>query len=559
MLRRLFLLAALAWVAAAGDAPEEGEGEGHGEKDDENIVAWSSLLIFFLVILSLLAEYFLKLYHVQVLHGSGAGLIIGLIAGAIVKESTTNGLETLVDFDETIFFLVLLPMIIVSEGYSMKRRSFFGNLPSILSLAVVGTLISTFVVSGFIYWMGQAGAIVEMPFVETLLFGSLISAVDPVTVLAVFKEARVDVTLNAIVFGESVLNDAVSLALTRTFSELEQRSGGSFNAGEAIGLFIGVFIGSFVIGAAIALLMSLLFKHSQLREHPYIEVALLLFSALVPYAIAEGAELSGIVALLFNAIFLSHYAWHCLSDEAKYLSKHFLGLLAMIAETAVFLLLGLSVFGFEQSFSANFVVLSIVACLVARALHVFPICFLLNRYRKKKSRISRRNQVVIWWSGLRGAIAFALAAGLKTEHRDEIVSATLGVVLFTVWVFGGTTFPLLKFLKVKSDIETTREISKEDRKKKRHWFLLFDEKYLRPIFTVPKRDKDDGLLDDAFGPLPRALGRNRTDSFGDDEDFSPRENKQSSTRNRHSSDDIPMADLGTSADDGDLGNPRNDL
>lgn len=103
----------------------------------------------------------------------------------------------------------LLPPIILEAGFSMKKRGFFANFSTILLLAVVGTLIATFVTGGVLLWCGKMGLVTELTAAEAYLYGALISAVDPVATLSVFKKNGAPSILFNLVFGESVLNDGV--------------------------------------------------------------------------------------------------------------------------------------------------------------------------------------------------------------------------------------------------------------------------------------------------------------------------------------------------------------
>ena len=120
-------------------------------------------------------------------------------------------------FDPEIFFNVLLPPIIFHAGYSMKKRFFFRNIGSILAFAFLGTAVSTFVIGGVMLGVTQIYTHdhYSFTFLDSLHFGALISATDPVTVLAIFNDLHVDVNLYALVFGESVLNDAVAIVMSR--------------------------------------------------------------------------------------------------------------------------------------------------------------------------------------------------------------------------------------------------------------------------------------------------------------------------------------------------------
>ena len=134
----------------------------------------------------------------------------------IVQETT---------FDPELFFNILLPPIIFHAGYSMKKQFFFRNIGSILTFAFAGTILSTFAVAGIMYGVCTVFPVhiaTPMTFIDNLRFGALISATDPVTILAIFSDLNVDVNLYALVFGESVLNDAVAIVITRTIELYEE-------------------------------------------------------------------------------------------------------------------------------------------------------------------------------------------------------------------------------------------------------------------------------------------------------------------------------------------------
>lgn len=135
-----------------------------------------------------------------------------------VDNVETNDIDLKATFDPEIFFNIILPPIIFYAGYSLKRKYFFRNLGAILTYAIIGTTMSAFFVGAIMY-----GCVQLMPeklsssftFLDTLYFGALISPTDPLTILAIFHDMHVDVNLYALVFGESVLNDAVAIVLSR--------------------------------------------------------------------------------------------------------------------------------------------------------------------------------------------------------------------------------------------------------------------------------------------------------------------------------------------------------
>uniref|UniRef100_A0A1X7TRD5 Cation/H+ exchanger transmembrane domain-containing protein n=1 Tax=Amphimedon queenslandica TaxID=400682 RepID=A0A1X7TRD5_AMPQE len=147
--------------------------------------------------------------------------------------------------------------------------------------------------------------------IPSLLFGSLISATDPVTVLAIFHDLHVDVDLYSLVFGESVMNDAVAIVLYRSVDEYDGDETGFSIAGlfKSFGSFIGVFLGSFLLGTAIGLITALMMKFSRLRNYPLLETSMFILMSYSSFVIAELASLTGIVAILFCGITQSYYSY----------------------------------------------------------------------------------------------------------------------------------------------------------------------------------------------------------------------------------------------------------
>jgi sodium/hydrogen exchanger 8 len=163
-----------------------------------------------------------------------------------------------------------------------------------------------------------------------------------------------------------------------------------------------------------------------------------------PYVFAEAIHLSGIMAILFAGIVMSHYTHFNLSPVTRITVQQVFRTLSFIAETCVFAYLGLAIFSFKHILKPTLVISSIVMCLVSRACAIFPLSYLLNFFREHK--ITQKMQFIMWFSGLRGAIAFALSLNLNidSEIRHIIVTTTLILVLFTTLVLGGSAMPIIK-------------------------------------------------------------------------------------------------------------------
>ncbi|TRY74763.1 hypothetical protein TCAL_00731 [Tigriopus californicus] len=371
--------------------------------------------------------------------------------GEVKDISRVNEVDQKTTFDPEIFLNVILPPIIFHAGYSMKRRFFFRNIGSILVFAFVGTTISTFVVGGIVYGVTQIFPHLAHTFslLDALHFGAMISATDPVTVLAIFNDLHVDVNLYALVFGESVLNDAVAIVMSRTLEDYEEnlKTGQAMTTSivllKSVGEFLGIFFASFLVGGIMGCLTAVLTKFTHIRQFPELESTLFVIMSYSSFLLAEVLNLTGIVAVLFCGICQAHYTYNNLSNESRTITKEFFNLLNFMAENFIFSYIGVSMFTFpKHHFDAPFICGSFVAILVGRALNIYPLAFLLNLGRQTKITMNIQHMMVL--SGLRGAIAFSLAIrNTLTEARQLILTTTLIIVIITVIVCGGSTMSVL--------------------------------------------------------------------------------------------------------------------
>ncbi|XP_014111679.1 PREDICTED: sodium/hydrogen exchanger 9 isoform X3 [Pseudopodoces humilis] len=491
-------------------------------KDEDNFYHQGAveLLIFnFLLILTILTIWLFKNHRFRFLHETGGAMLYGLVMGLIIRyvtkspdvengtvyecEKLKSGPSTLLinvtnqvyeyqykreishhnvnghqgnamlqkmTFDPSIFFNILLPPIIFHAGYSLKKRHFFRNLGSILTYAFLGTAISCIVIGlimyGFVKAMVHIGQLKqwEFHFTDCLFFGSLMSATDPVTVLAIFHELNVDTDLYTLLFGESVLNDAVAIVLTHSISIYSPKENpNAFDAAaffQSVGNFLGIFAGSFAMGSSYAVVTALLTKFTKLCEFPMLETGLFFLLSWSAFLSAEAAGLTGIVAVLFCGVTQAHYTYNNLSPDSKMRTKQ-------------------------------------VAVFVARASNIYPLSFLLNLGRKQK--IPRNFQHMMMFSGLRGAIAFALAIrDTDSQPKQMMFTTALLIVFFTVWVFGGGTTPMLTWLQIRVGIDPDEDeaeaasqsasnLDKSTTKAESAWLFRiwygFDHKYLKPLLT----------------------------------------------------------------------------
>ena len=218
--------------------------------------------------LTFIVGYYVEHNHINWLPEAAIGVLIGAFAAYICKMYHAPFERTL-RFDFEFFMTFLLPPIIFEAGYNMNVRAFFGNLGPTAFFAFIGTFASTFIVGGIVWYAGQLGYCYPLGLLASLTFGSLISATDPVTVLAVFSKLGVKVDLFSMVFGESVLNDAVAIVLSRTLLSFNEP--GAAVDGPAIKAaalsFVIIFVGSSLIGIFFGCLASIVYKYLGLRFH----------------------------------------------------------------------------------------------------------------------------------------------------------------------------------------------------------------------------------------------------------------------------------------------------
>ncbi|GJQ11243.1 hypothetical protein GpartN1_g3034.t1 [Galdieria partita] len=403
------------------------------------------------LLLCIFSTYFILQNHFTALPDCIAYVFLGILVGAMIRIFARDivGFVNQALPSQVQFFLFVLPPIIFEAGYSLNKSDFFAQSGSIFVFAVIGTFVSA-VVFGILLWlMGIIHASFTLTFWEALSFGALISAVDPVATIAVFNALRVNKTLHFLVFGESVLNDAVAIVLYHVFSSMLVSDRPSSIT--PFFQFIEIFFGSAAIGFVNAAVTALMLKYTHLFRYPTLESSLYFMLAFFPYLLCEGVGLSGIMGVLSNGVFLAHYAHPNLSPIAQISSQQAFKMIAFLAETFVFVYLGLALTTFRLSWQPLLVLWGIIFTLVSRAFNIFPLSWILNRYRS--DRISMKNQFIMWFSGLRGAIAFALSLNFPTQGADNevrraVISTTLSIVLFTVIVLGGGTMPLLRLLRV---------------------------------------------------------------------------------------------------------------
>ncbi|KAM3596911.1 uncharacterized protein V6R79_022804 [Siganus canaliculatus] len=384
-------------------------------------------------------------------------IFVGLLVGGIIKAI---GEEAPV-LDSTFFFLYLLPPIILDAGYFLPIRAFTENLGTILVFAVVGTLWNAFFVGGMMYAVCQieGAGLGSVDLLSCLLFGSIISAVDPVAVLAVFEEIHINELLHILVFGESLLNDAVTVVLYHLFEEFSHA--GTVTVMDAllgVVCFFVVSLGGIMVGAFYGVLGA--FTSRFTLHTRVIEPLFVFLYSYMAYLSAEVFHLSGIMSLIACGVVMRPYVEANISHKSYTTIKYFLKMWSSVSETLIFIFLGVSTVAGPHAWNWTFVIFTVVLCLVSRVLGVIGLTFIINKFRIVK--LTKKDQFIVAYGGLRGAIAFSLGYLLtNSEMKNMFLTAIITVIFFTVFVQGMTIRPLVELLAVKKKKENKGSINEE--------------------------------------------------------------------------------------------------
>ncbi len=336
---------------------------------------------------------------------------------------------------------VFLPTLIFESAFNLDARQLRKNMWPILTLAVPGLLLSTIIIGLIVYYA------TPLPLSIALLLGAILSATDPVAVIALFKKLGAPQRLTILVEGESLFNDATSIVLSRLLVTIIVAASGFSSATLINGTieFFSVFLGGLVVGVALGLLIGLIL--GKVREDNYIEITLTTILAYASFLLAEEVlHVSGVMATVAAGLTLGGWGRMKVSPAIRTYVDHFWEYMAFVATALIFLMVGMKVELDALLNTSDILVWVLLAMLVSRALVVYGLIPLVNRLPQSISA-DRRYQTVMYWGGLRGAIALAIVLSLPDfEYAETLVAVVMGAVLFTLLVQGLTIESLVRKL-----------------------------------------------------------------------------------------------------------------
>jgi CPA1 family monovalent cation:H+ antiporter len=334
-----------------------------------------------------------------------------------------------------VILILFLPALVFEGSIKIDVRDLLRDSAPLLILANVGVLMATLVTGYLVHWaMG-------LPILIALLFGAIVSATDPVSVLAIFKDLRMNKRLSVVIEGESLLNDGTAVVIFQIL--LAGIVAGGLSVGRGIGQFLLAVVGGAVLGSVLGYAAS---KITQTIDDPQIEITLTTIVAYGSYLLANHLHLSGVIAAASAGLMVGNFgAKRGMSARTRTALESFWEYIAFVMNSLVFLLIGLEVHIDALAHAWRPVLFAIAAVLIGRSFSVYLLVPVSNLFAEK---IPVRWQHVIVWGGLRGALALALALSLDNTfpYRDRLLDLTFGVVVFSILAQGLTMKPLLRVL-----------------------------------------------------------------------------------------------------------------
>jgi CPA1 family monovalent cation:H+ antiporter len=358
---------------------------------------------------------------------------VGLVTAGIVLALLPFGIE--MPLTPELVFSVFLPPLVFEAAIQIPWKPFRRELPLLLLLVTVGVLLAAGIVAAGMHYL------VGWSWLGAAFFGILIAATDPVSVIAMFRQIDVDERLHLLVESESLLNDGVAAV---GFAILVGIAAG----GAATPLGIGgqlliTTAGGLLAGALVA--GPLLLIAGRTTDH-LVEITLTTLAAWGSFLLAEHFHVSGVLAALTAGLLVGNVGWMgSISDSGRPAVLSFWEYAAFLVNSLVFILIGGREAGVSFWPLISVAAIATLLSLLGRAASVYPVALL---FRRSGLRLPAGYQHVLWWGGLRGALALALALALPANipERGDIISVAFAVIAFSIFVQGLTMEPLMRRL-----------------------------------------------------------------------------------------------------------------
>jgi len=392
-------------------------------QDEESFLLVEEVIIFLLFIASLVG-IIARRFRVPYTLGL---VVIGLLITLLPQVDIT--------IQPTLIFALLIPPIVFEGAFHLNLNSLRRDIVPILTFAIPGVILTMAIVAALVSW-GTG-----IPILYTLVFGAIVAAIDPVAVIALFRNLGVPKRLQVLLEGESLLNDGTSIVLFGLVLSLAV-AGGQFNFFTSLVDFIRIAGGGIAIGLVLGTIISQMIN----RIDDYlIETTLTTILAFGSFLIAEELfHVSGVLAVVGAGLIAGNIGPAGMSPTTRIVLFNFWEYAAFVANSFIFLLIGLQIDISTLFESWQMIGIAIIAVLIARAITIYGLAWIGRD-------IPFRWQHILNWGGLRGAISLALALSLPFAlgtARSQLQVMTFGVVIFTLLVQGLSIGPLIRRLGV---------------------------------------------------------------------------------------------------------------
>lgn len=363
----------------------------------------------------------------------GLPYIVGLVLAGLLIAFLPNGPD--LPLSRELIFNIFLPPLVFEAALQLDWRRFRQELPLTLTLAFVGVAVAAAVVAAGMHW------IVGWSWMGAALFGVLIAATDPVSVIAAFREMRCLPRVSMIVESESLLNDGVAALGFAVLSAIA--AGASPTVSSVAPQFLWTLGGGMAIGLAVSGAILLIAGRT---DDPLVEITLTTIAAYASFLIAEHFRASGIISALCAGLMIGSVGTRFLSDAGRDRVHWAWEYFAFLANSFVFILIGMSLASQPlQRLGSVAAGVAILLVLAGRALSIYPLSQL---FKWSRWRLQASFQHTLFWGGLRGALALALAltVPVSVAERGAIILTAFAVVAFSILVQGLTMPWLVKRL-----------------------------------------------------------------------------------------------------------------
>jgi CPA1 family monovalent cation:H+ antiporter len=372
---------------------------------------------------------------------------VGLVlAGAALAGFRVN---TGLALTHDLIFDGVLPPLLFEAALNLRWKELRRDLVPVLALATIGVALSAgFVAGGLVRWL-------IWPAESALAFGALIAATDPISVIALLRQSGVSGRLRLLIESESLFNDGSATVMFTLVLVWAAHAGGSgVGALEGAKIFAETAGGGLLVGIAVGLAAVLVAGTSD--DH-LVETALTVLAAFGSFTLAEYFHGSGVLATVAAGVVMGNLGvlvpkngfGLSLSAHGRTFVLEFWGFAAFLANSLVFLLIGSAMATIDFAREGwQTLAITIGLALAGRAIAVYPICLAFSRSRWA---VPLKEQHLLWWGGLRGALALALALSLPADlpRREDILILAFAVVAFSVIVQGLTAPYVLHWLGLK--------------------------------------------------------------------------------------------------------------